>query len=340
MRGKAFASLGPTGRRLWPGVCRSICLLLVYQAALSIPLAARQEAPATVTAGDSVYRIGPNDVLDIRVFNKPMLSRDGLRVDARGVIRMPLIDGEIQAACRSEHELAKEIAKLYLKYQRNPQVDVFVKEYNSQPAMVIGAVNTPGQFKLQRQVRLLELLALAGGPAERAGRNVHVIHAANSFVCGAAPEPPAEGQAEAANVSAYNLSDILRGDASANPLVRAGDVITLPNADQVYVVGNVIRPASLPLREPLTVTQAIASAGGVGPEAKKEKVRISRQPRAGGAKMEIVVDLNAIARKRAEDVLLEPNDIVEVPTAGINIFKQIVGTIAPTITRLPTTVIR
>jgi polysaccharide export outer membrane protein len=356
MRGRTFASLRLTGRRLASGAGLSLCLLPVCQAALSVSVSARQspspadgrpatqaaqqETPPADQAADSVYLIGPNDVLDIRVFNKPILSRDNVRVDARGAIRMPLIEGEIQAACRTEHELAKVIAKGYLKYQRNPQVDVFVKEYNSQPAMVIGAVNTPGQFKLQRRVRLLELLALAGGPAERAGRNVHVIHAADSFVCGAAPEPLADGQAEAANVNAYNLGDILRGDASANPLVRAGDVITLPNADQVYVVGNVIRPAALALREPLTVTQAIASAGGVGPEAKKEKVRISRQPRAGGAKTEIVVDLNAIARKKAEDVLLEPNDIVEVPTAGINIFKQIVGTIVPTLTRLPTTVVR
>lgn len=356
MRRNAFGSLGLMCRRLGLGVGVSVCLLAVQQAAVPVPASARQSPPPTDGAaatqaapqearpadrsGDSVYRIGPNDVLDIRVFNKPMLSRESVRVDARGAIRMPLIEGEIQAVCLTEHELAREIARLYLKYQRNPQVDVFVKEYNSQPAMVIGAVNTPGQFKLQRRVRLLELLALAGGPAERAGRNVHVIHAADSFACGARPGHPAEGQAEAANVNAYNLGDILRGDASANPFVRAGDVITLPNADQVYVVGNVIRPASLPLREPLTVTQAIASAGGVGPEAKKEKVRISRQPRAGGAKTEIVVDLNAIARKKAEDVLLEPNDIVEVPTAGINIFKQIVGTIVPTVARLPTTVVR
>lgn len=356
MRRKAFESLRLPVRRLVLAVGTSICLMPLYQWALSTPASARQspatahgpaatqaaypEALAADRVSESMYRIGPNDVLDIRVFNKPMLSRDSVRVDARGVIRMPMIEGEIQAACRTEHELAEGIAKLYLRYQRNPQVDVFVKEYNSQPAMVIGAVNTPGQFKLQRQVRLLELLALAGGPAERAGRNVHVIHAADSFACGAPQEVRADDQGATTNVSAYNLNDILRGEVAANPIVKAGDVITLPNADQVYVVGNVIRPAAIPLREPLTVTQAIASVGGTAPEAKKDKVRISRQPLAGGTKTELVVDLNAIARKKAEDVLLQPNDIIEVPAAGINILKQIVGTIVPTVTRLPTTVVR
>ncbi|MBD0327325.1 MAG: polysaccharide biosynthesis/export family protein, partial [Pyrinomonadaceae bacterium] len=111
------------------------------------------------TDRDDRYRIGPGDVLDVRVFNKPILSRENVRVNGNGMIRMPLIDDDILAACRTEGELANEIASRYLKYQRNPQVDVFVKEYQSQPVAVIGAVNQPSQFKLQRRVRLLELLA-------------------------------------------------------------------------------------------------------------------------------------------------------------------------------------
>src|SRR5260370_16905523 len=76
---------------------------------------------------DERYRIGPGDVLDIRIFNRPNLSRDAVRVEGSGIIRMPLIEGEIQAACKTEGELAKEIASRYLKYYRNPQVDVFIQ---------------------------------------------------------------------------------------------------------------------------------------------------------------------------------------------------------------------
>src|SRR5205085_4117247 len=123
----------------------------------------RKRAPA-----DDSYRIGPGDVLEVRVFNRPQLSRDSVRVDQRGAITMPMIDEQITAVCLTEAELAAEIAKLYLKYQRNPHVDVFIKEFNSRPVAVMGAVEKPGQFQLQRRARLLELLSLAGGPSERA----------------------------------------------------------------------------------------------------------------------------------------------------------------------------
>ncbi|HEV7374971.1 MAG TPA: polysaccharide biosynthesis/export family protein, partial [Pyrinomonadaceae bacterium] len=54
---------------------------------------------ASVKASDTKYRIGPGDMLDIRVFNRPQFSRDSVRVDSGGMIRMPLIEGEIRAAC-------------------------------------------------------------------------------------------------------------------------------------------------------------------------------------------------------------------------------------------------
>ena len=134
-----------------------ICLLIVIFVGSEHQINAQQVtekkettpsvAPAREpTREDERYRIGPGDLLDVRIFNRPQLSRDAVRVDAKGVIRMPLIEEDIQAACLTESELAKEVAQRYRKYQRNPQVDVFVKEYNSQPVAVIGAVDKPGRF--------------------------------------------------------------------------------------------------------------------------------------------------------------------------------------------------
>ncbi|HLE62552.1 MAG TPA: polysaccharide biosynthesis/export family protein, partial [Pyrinomonadaceae bacterium] len=123
---------------------------------------------ANVTTNETpdvdTYQIGPGDILEIRVFNRPQLSREAVRVDARGMIRVPLIEEGIRAACRTETELAKELGKRYLEYLRNPSIEVFVKEFQSQPVAVLGAVVTPGRFQLQRRVRLLELLSYAGGP--------------------------------------------------------------------------------------------------------------------------------------------------------------------------------
>ena len=79
-------------------------------------------------ADDDRYRIGPGDVLDIRIYNRPQLSRDAVRVEGNGMIRMPLIDTEIKAACLTEGELAKEISTRHARYYKNLQVDVFIKE--------------------------------------------------------------------------------------------------------------------------------------------------------------------------------------------------------------------
>lgn len=299
--------------------------------------------PAPARAADERYRIGPGDILDIRVFNRPQLSRDAARVDGRGMITMPLIDGEIQAACRTEIELASEIARLYLKYQRNPQVNVFIKEYNSQPVAVIGAVNAPGRFQLQRRVRLLELLTFAGGPAQRAGRSVQLVHTGTILKCEPLETEHSQGDAipvgeQGESLISYKLSDIMEGSERANPFVRPGDIITVPEADQAYVVGNVLRPTSIALKEPVTVSQAIAMSGGTMPDTKSNRVRIVRQTPSG--KTEIYVDLKAIDRRQAEDIALQANDIVDVPaSSGKRLLRSLVGAVIPNVATLPVRVI-
>ena len=301
--------------------------------------------PAQVNTGppapqtDDRYRIGPLDVLDIRIFNRPQLSRDAVRVDGRGMIRMPLIEGEIQAACHTEAELADEIANLYVKYYRHLHVDIFIKEYQSEPVAVIGAVHTPSRFQLQRRVRLLDLLTYANGPSEHAGQIIQVVHAAPSLVCQKYASENSEAGA-ASNLVTYKLSDTLRGEEKSNPIVQPGDIITIPDADQVYVVGNVVRPSAIPMKEPITVSRAIAMAGGTLHDTKSDRVRIIRQVPGSLAKSEIYIDLKAIDRHRAEDVALQANDVVDVPTSGGKaLLRSLVGTIAPTVSQLPVRVI-
>jgi polysaccharide export outer membrane protein len=278
-------------------------------------------------------------VLDIRIFNRPQLSREAVRVDRRGTIRMPLIEGEVQAACRTERELADEISTRYLKFIKAPQVDVFVREFNSQPVAVIGAVNSPGRFQLQRPVRLLELLTFANGPAERAGRSIQVIHAADSPVC-EAPTSASEDALKTGLVS-FSLISTLQGREPSNPFVQPGDIITIPEAEQAFIVGNVLRPTAIPLKEPTSISRAVAFAGGTMPDTKNDGVRIIRQLPGSATKTEIHVDLKAIEKRQAEDVLLQANDIVDVPTSGGKRFmRTLLSTIAPAAGQLPVQVIR
>jgi polysaccharide export outer membrane protein len=284
---------------------------------------------------DDRYRIGPGDVLDIRVFNRANISRDAVRVEGNGKIRMPLIEEEIMAGCKTEGELARDIANRYLRFYRNPQVDVFIKEYHSKQVAIIGAVNDQARFQLSRRVRLLELLTYAKGPSSRAGQTINIVHSSPSLPC-------EQGDSESADMgfSSYKLSETLAGDPKANPYLSAGDIVTLPEAEQIYVVGNVFTPLTIPLKEPMTLSRAIAMAGGLRQDSKKDKVRIVRQEPGSSVRKEIIVDLSAIEKKSAADVDLHANDIVDVPTsAGKSFLRSLIGGVVPSVTQLPVRVV-
>lgn len=295
-----------------------------------------QPAVTHAAESDNRYRIGPGDVLDIRILNRPNLSRESVRVEGNGMIRMPLIDNEIMAACKTEGELAKEISEKYTKFYRNPQVDVFIKEYKSKQAAIIGAVNEQSRFELQRRVRLLELLTYAKGPSPKAGQTINIVHSAQSLSC----TLPGPGNEPEVAFSTYNLSETLMGLPTANPWIEPGDIITLPEAPQAYVVGNVFTPLTISLKEPVTISRAIAMAGGLKQDSKKEKIRIVRQEPGSTTSKELVVDLSAIEKKRAEDIALMPNDIIDVPlSSGKSLLRSLISGIVPNVASLPVRVV-
>ncbi len=308
------------------------------EAASKLQVDSTSPGKALANVVDSRYRIGPGDVLDVRVTRAPELSRDSVRVDQGGMIRMPMLTEDIPAACLTEGELAQNIARLYRKYKNDPHVDVFVREFQSQPVAVIGAVHNASQFKLQRPVRLSELLSFAGGPTDSAGQTVQVIHTGGPSLCDKGSSTNREE--DTSGFVSYNLSDTLHAVPEANPLVRSGDLIQVPLADQIFVLGNVLKPSAIPMKEPLTISRAIAIAGGTGQSSKRDKVRIIRQLPGTTAKKEIYVDLSAIEKNKAEDVALMPNDVIDVPTSGTkSILRSLLGAVVPSVGQLPVRVI-
>jgi protein involved in polysaccharide export with SLBB domain len=310
-------------------------------------------------SGDQ-YRIGPRDVLSIRVAAPdiiPQFSADAIEVNECGMIPLLSVQNEtrneVRAAGMTTNELQEHLRVFYTKYKRNPQVVIKVKEYNSQPVAINGAVVRPGQFQLRRPVRLLELLQFyAGGPTERSGGRVQIARMPALGMCGAAPAAPTEvataqtatpiDDASAPSFLTFKLEDTLKGSEQSNPYLQPGDVITLPEAKEAYVVGNVLRPGPVALKdEHLTVSRAIAMVGGTMPDTKKEKVRIIRQETDGQGSREIFVDLKAIDKHQAEDIALLPNDIIDVPIAGgKRILRSLVGAVVPSVGQLPVQVIR
>lgn len=264
-----------------------------------------KHSPATAPRQDPRYHIGPGDVLAIHVFDRPNLSRDEIRVDAMGMIRLPLIS-EVKAACLAENELADVLAQQYSVYLKDPQIDVFVKDFSSEPVEVNGAVQKPGAFQLERQVRLRELLMIAGGPTPAAGPNIQILHDESALLC----EDPAGKSSPSREAELVNYNDMVKG-VGDNPFVHPGDFINVPEGNQAYVVGNVYKPTPVALNDPVTISRAIAIAGGTLPNS-QGKIRLIRATSTGGTR-EIVLDLKTVNTQMKEDLTLQPGDIVEVP---------------------------
>jgi len=322
------------------------------------PPTANASLGAAETPGESApraaeqYRIGPTDVLGVRVSAGrfvPELSMETVEVDECGRIPLPSVQheeqNEIKAAGLTRYELAENLRTFYKKYKRNPQVVVTIKEYKSQPVVINGAVVKPGQFQLRRAVRLRELLqSYAGGPTDRAGGSIQIARMPDLGMCESAPANTAVVSTDDGAISflTFNLNDTLSAQEQANPFLQPGDVITLPAAKEVYITGNVLRPgAILLIDDNITVSRAIAMSGGLMPDSKKESVRIIRQDPVTKKNSEIIVNLKAIDKRQAPDVALQPNDIIDVQVSGgKRLLRSLVGTVVPTVGQLPVQIIR
>ena len=291
-------------------------------------------------ATDESYRVGPGDVLDIFVSKQPDYSRTGVRVDNTGMIQLSRDDRELFAACKTVKELAREVKERYTRYLRNPYVYVEVREFHSQPVAVIGAVHAPGRFQLQRRVRLLELLTYVNGPNDRAGSTIQIIRSPQGAMCDAPASDSAEKPPEETLI-AYNLKQTLAAEEPANPYVRPGDIIRVADSDQAYLIGAVRNPSPIFLKEPLTLSEAIARSGGLAPGANSEKISIVRHTPGSSAKTEIVANLKAINKRQAEDVVLQANDVIEVPgTTGAKKFLgDLMRSVVPRMATYPVRII-
>lgn len=316
--------------------------ILVLMFSLSVVQFAQTAVEINPFKENANYKIGVGDVLKVIVTKQELLSIDGVRVSNEGTIRLPMLNESIPAACASESELASTITERYKKYLLNPQVYVAVKEFNANQVALVGSVITPGRIQLQRPMRLLELLTYANGPSLNAGKNIQIIRNSNAKQCAftISANPAKESSDEALQeVISISLAETLKGNDSANPFIQPGDIINIAEAEQssAYVIGSVRSAVAVNLKEPVTLSKALAMAGGVAPDAQIEKIKISRQQPNSLTKTELIVNLKEINKRTREDVLLQANDIVDVPgPSGTRKFlKDIFRTVVPVITRVP-----
>lgn len=261
--------------------------------------------PAT-NSRDDRYRIGYRDKLNIQVFRHAELNQT-VTVNPNGTIILFRLPEPIPAVCKTELQLAGDIAAAYKKdYLKNPEVQVVATEQMSQSFAVTGAVEKPANYYVNRRVRLLELLAFAGGPSKEAGSRVVVVRNGSSSGC---DQTTPETDANAGTFS-FKLRDLQEG--KQNLQMQPGDYVWVMPTDFVFVYGNVNEQGKVEMRQPLTLMQAIASAKGLKPASKKDNVRIIRQKPDSLEPEVFTFDLNKIDKQKGLDPFLQPNDIVAV----------------------------
>jgi polysaccharide export outer membrane protein len=264
--------------------------------------------------------IGSGDLLDIEVFEVPELSRE-IRVNQSGYIALPLIPTKIRAEGLTAFQLQDKLAELLQTngLVTSPQVSVNVKEEHSQPITVIGAVKNPMVFEAVRSTTLLEVLSSAGGIADDAGNVVLVTRNGS----GAPPADSNNGggaDANAPQTFTINLDDLLdTGDSRFNIPLEGGDVVSVPRAGIVYVVGAVARPGGFVMandHQEVTTLKALALAGGTTSTARATQAVILRNNAVTGQKEQLPVDLKKVMNLKGPDVTLLPNDILFVPDSA------------------------
>lgn len=281
-------------------------------------------AQSTASAAD--YRVGPDDLIQITIYNIP--EQDArvtprtviLRVSQRGAVVVPLV-GELGVKGMTTRDIERELHTRYSKYIRNPHVGVMVTEYR-QRVSVMGAVQKPGVFELIGPKSVIDMLALAGGVTERAGNQVHVYRQ---------DEKGGRQSMVIDLVMLANSTGLAAKDENALVLtapLQPGDVVNVPQAGMFFVDGAVGKPGSYPLGRNYTLSQALATAGGVDREL-VDYSGISINRRHGTNKMETIpVDFEAVMAGSANDPQIQPDDVILVPMSSFKFFvKRFVGTI-------------
>jgi len=247
------------------------------------------------------YRIGAKDLLEISVFGLDEMSQT-VRVSEKGKITLPLL-GEIEVEELTKAELERKLGQLLeKKYLQNPQVTVFIREYQSKKVYILGAVGKPGSYKLLGRQTVLQLISDAGGLIEDAGDEIIVIRQHK------------DGSSKTLKILIDDL--ILKGDARLNISLEPNDIVNIPVDKTVfiYVFGQVRRPGALNVKKlniP-TLLQVIAQAGGFSERASKRRVLIKRIDK-DGKEQEIKVNVKDIIKGKKKDIQLKENDVVYVP---------------------------
>lgn len=267
------------------------------------------------------YVLGPDDALHISVLEAPESSSDRILIDADGQIALPMT-GRFRAAGLTIRELEDEVRRRFTPYILEPRVSVSLVALRAQTVSVIGAVGKPGVHSIRGPTPLVEVLSLAGGLREDAGHRIKITRPSGNE---GNPLPRSREGSDGASVAEVEVKAIMEAsDLEQNLVILPNDVVSVPRAEMVYVIGAVERSGGFVLeeREHISVIQALALAGGTTSVAAPRKARILRASGNESDRTEIPIDLKSILEGRTQDVALLREDILFVPKSGAKIAAR------------------
>jgi protein involved in polysaccharide export with SLBB domain len=299
--------------------------LISAQTSTPEPVSENRANQTTVTE-ENLIHLG--DLIDVDIIGSVEYDWRGVLTPEGFLSLTSYNENPVYALCRDEEAVALDVAKAYDKILRQPKVVVKILDRSNRPPSVLyGAVKTPQRFRINRPVFLNELIINSGGFTEKVSGEIQIFRPKNLNCLNEIAakdknnnsEEKSEKYIAAAedNNSPYiniKISDLITGKKEANPRILSGDVVTVLEAESVYVIGGVANPKQISFRSQITVSRAVASAGGLTKDALAQNITIFRRENKNTKIIE--VDLNKAKINPAEDILLQASDIVEVAQRG------------------------
>jgi len=293
----------------------STLAVVLFAAALRAQDPVKPSAQEPDQKNDAAYVLGPDDRITITALHADEISGKPFQVDNTGAVNLPMV-GRVMVGGLTVPEAEAAVATSLMTYIEKPLVTVNVTEYQSQPVSVMGQVNKPGQYQVKGQKTLLDMLSMAEGLRPDAGPVAKITRRIEN---GRIPlTNVVEETSGRFTVAELKLKALMESKNPAeNIYVKPHDVITIPKAELMYVVGEVNKSGGFVLegQESLTTLQALALAGGITKTASTRHAKLLCAVNGETAnRKEIPVDLRKILEGKAPDIAVHAQDILFIPS--------------------------
>jgi protein involved in polysaccharide export with SLBB domain len=270
--------------------------------------------PLAEKAADNTALIHFGDLIDVDVLGSTDFDWRGTLNPEGYLDNISFLKDPVYGLCMTEQEVARQITADLSRILRDPVVVVKILDRSGRPeVLVFGAVRLSQRIRLGRRLFLNELLILSGGLTDRSRGEIQITRPPSLGCSGEAGKKDSRPSG-GANAIIIKVPDIIAGRPNSNPEILPGDIVTAVESQPVYLIGGVAEPKQLEWRPQLTLTRAVASAGGLARSADTSHVTIFR--RVGGRETTIDLDYRKVAGSDQQDVALQPFDVVDIAEKG------------------------